>query len=159
VTSGQGREEDWQELVQRAREQIQRDLDGRALPPAEEVLAQVREKRDCTIAPLGVRDRSGGEPDDLPISAAWLFPEYDFHAIDLDRYRGVIIERLLERGTWEQVRWLFATYGEECVALWVRLHGFRLLSRRSFALWRVALGVTDYVAPDWAAQAKEMEDW
>ena len=96
---------------------------------------------------------------DLPDSTAWLFPEYDFDSVGLESHSGVSIERLLERGTWAQVRWLFATYGEERVAEWVRRHGFRLLSRRSFALWRLALGVADYVAPEWAIEAKRMETW
>jgi len=95
----------------------------------------------------------------LPADTAWLFPEYDFEAIDLEHHGGVIIERLLERGTWEQVRWLFATYGEERVAGWVRRHGFRLLSKRSFALWRLVLGITDYVAPEWAVEARRAEAW
>jgi hypothetical protein len=95
----------------------------------------------------------------LPPDSAWLFPEYDFEAMDLERHSGVIIERVLERGTWEQTRWLFATYGEARVAAWVRQHGFRLLSGRSFALWRLALGITDYVAPAWAVEARRMDPW
>ena len=95
----------------------------------------------------------------LPADAAWLFPEYDFDTMGVESHRSVIIERVLERGTWEQLRWLFATYGEASVAEWVRRHGFRLLSGRSFALWRLALGVTDYVAPEWAVEAKRMESW
>lgn len=71
----------------------------------------------------------------------------------------MIIERVLERGSWEQVRWLFATYGEAEVTEWVRQHGFRLLSKRSFALWRLALRIADYVAPDWAVEAREAEPW
>jgi hypothetical protein len=97
--------------------------------------------------------------EDLPEDSAWLFPEYRFEDIRLDSYRAVIIERILERGSWEQVRWLFATYGETEVAEWVRRHGFRLLSKRSFALWRLTLDVEDYFAPDWAREAKEGEPW
>ena len=95
----------------------------------------------------------------LPANSAWLFPEYDFDTMDLECHRSVIIERILERGTWEQLRWLFVTYGEASVAEWVWRHGFRLLSSRSFALWRLALGVTDYVAPEWAVEAKRREPW
>lgn len=95
----------------------------------------------------------------LPFDSAWLFPEYDFEAISLRDHRGVIIERILERGSWEQIRWLFNTFGEELVAKWVKEHGFRLLSKRSFALWRLTLGITDYKAPQWAAKAKETEAW
>ncbi|MCD6345190.1 MAG: hypothetical protein J7M17_06285 [Anaerolineae bacterium] len=95
----------------------------------------------------------------LPANTAWLFPEYAFATMNLELYRSVIIERVLERGTWTQVSWLFATYGEADVAEWVRRHGFRLLSRRAFALWRLALGITDYVAPEWVVEAKRMEPW
>ena len=95
----------------------------------------------------------------LPVDSAWLFPEYDFEAISLRDHRGVIIERVLERGSWGQLRWLFTTFGEKLVAEWVKEHGFRLLSKRSFALWRLTLGITDYKAPQWAVEAKETEVW
>ncbi len=106
--------------------------------------------RDAVEIPAG---------DRLPADAAWLFPEYDAQSITLEHHRGVIIERMLERGTWEQLRWLFATYGEDEVAAWVQQHGFRLLTKRSFALWRLALDVTDYKAPAWAVEAKAMQAW
>lgn len=95
----------------------------------------------------------------LPADTAWLFPEYDFESVDTEHHSGVIIERLLERGTWEQLRWLFGAYGEDRVAEWVQRHGFRLLSKRSFALWCLALGVTDYASPAWAIEARSMEVW
>lgn len=97
--------------------------------------------------------------NNLPIDSAWLFPEYDFERMNLEDYRGVIIERILERGSWGQIRWLFESYGESLVADWVRKHGFRLLSKRSFALWRLSLGIEDNSAPAWAITAKEMEPW
>jgi len=96
----------------------------------------------------------------LPGDMAWLFPEYNFSAMTAETHKGVIIERILERGTWAQTRWLFATYGEKAVVTWVQQHGFRLLSKRSFALWRLALDIADYRAPDWAVQAKKLpEAW
>lgn len=95
----------------------------------------------------------------LPQDSAWLFPEYDFEEIRLKQHRGVIIERILERGSWEQLRWLFNTFGEAEVAAWMRKHGFRLLSKRSFALWRLALNIDDFQAPDWALAAKASTVW
>lgn len=94
-----------------------------------------------------------------PADMEWLFPEYHFQEMNLADHASVIIERVLEKGNWEQLRWLFATYGEAEAASWVRKHGFRLLSKRSFALWRLALNVTDFDAPDWAIAAKEMEPY
>ncbi len=90
----------------------------------------------------------------FPADMAWLFPEYAFATMDSQSHQGVIIERVLERGSWEQVRWLFATYGEKVVAQWVSRHGFRLLSKRSFALWRLVLNVESFTAPDWSIAAK-----
>ncbi|WP_157913009.1 DUF6922 domain-containing protein [Candidatus Promineifilum breve] len=97
---------------------------------------------------------------DLPTDMAWLFPEYAFLTIGVQSHQGVIIERVLERGSWEQVRWLFTTYGETAVAQWVGKHGFRLLSKRSFALWRLVLDIETFEAPDWAVAAKKLpESW
>lgn len=95
-------------------------------------------------------------PNGLPETTDWLFPEYDFAAMDTETYSGVVIERVLERGTWAEINWMFDRYGDVRVAEWVRRHGFRLLSRRSFALWQLVLDVQDYVAPDWAVEAKAM---
>lgn len=95
----------------------------------------------------------------LPPDTSWLFPEYKFETMGLESHAAVIIERILERGSWAQLRWLFNYYGESRVADWLRQHGFRSLSQRSFSLWRLALGVTDYVAPEWAVKAKEMSIW
>ncbi len=43
-------------------------------------------------------------PETLPADASWLFPEYDFATMNPEDHAGVIIERILERGSWEQVR-------------------------------------------------------
>ena len=102
---------------------------------------------------------SARSPHTLPVSTAWLFPEYDFTDMNAEEHAGVIIERMLERGSWDELRWLFGHYGESRVAEWVCHHGFRLLSKRSFALWRLVLGVDDFVDPEWAREAKEMAAW
>ena len=36
-------------------------------------------------------------PNGLPLSSAWLFPEYDFAQMNPDEYAGVIMERILNR--------------------------------------------------------------
>jgi prevent-host-death family protein len=41
-----GRQENWRELVQRARAQIRAEIGERDLPPSEEILRQTREQRD-----------------------------------------------------------------------------------------------------------------
>ncbi|HID63238.1 MAG TPA: hypothetical protein EYP49_10925 [Anaerolineae bacterium] len=39
-------------------------------------------------------------PHELPMSIAGLFPEYRFESMDAETHESVIIERILERGTW-----------------------------------------------------------
>jgi hypothetical protein len=95
----------------------------------------------------------------LSCDLEWLFPEYDFAEMGLSSHQGVIIERVLEKGSWEQVRWLFKVFGEETIAEWVRKHGFRMLSRRSFALWKLSLDIKEFITPDWAIQSKDEDLW
>ncbi len=85
----------------------------------------------------------------LPESTAWLFPEYDFGKMDDEGYASVIIERILERGTWDELRWLFARYGRQRVTAWVRRYGYRGLSPYSFDYWRWVLGIKRYKLPPW----------
>ena len=96
-------------------------------------------------------------PNGLPVSSEWLFPEYDFARMNTEEYAGVIIERILDHGSWAEVNWLFERYGTLQITEWVKQHGFRLLSPRSFALWRLNLNIGDFVAPEWAVKAKAME--
>jgi hypothetical protein len=93
-------------------------------------------------------------PNGLPKTSEWLFPEYEFAHMNPDEYAGVVIERVLDRGSWPEINWLYERYGEARLAEWVRQHGFRLLSPRSFALWRLILNVDDFVAPEWAVKAR-----
>jgi hypothetical protein len=102
--------------------------------------------------------RASTSKNGLPESTAWLFPEYGFGKMNPRTHRHVIIERILDRGTWHEINWLFDTYGERDVRDWVRQWGFRVLTRRSFALWQLVLGIRRYRAPAWARAAK-MDPW
>lgn len=46
------RQEDWRDLVDRARAQIRSDLAGRELPSPDEVLVHTREERDAQLVGL-----------------------------------------------------------------------------------------------------------
>lgn len=89
-------------------------------------------------------------PNGLPETSDWLFPEYDFEKMRPRKHISTIVERILERGTWEEINWLFDHYGERQVKQWIRQQGYRALSRKSFALWRLVLGIRRYRAPTWA---------
>ena len=46
----------------------------------------------------------------LPISLQPYFQEYDLAALRLRRDANLIIQRTLEFGTWDEIRWLFQVY-------------------------------------------------
>ena len=85
----------------------------------------------------------------IPPSLAICFAEYRLEALDLERDAVLIIERTLEDGTRAELRWLFASYGLPRIRDVVRRMGFRKLSKRAFAFWRLVLGVEEYVRPPW----------
>ncbi len=80
-------------------------------------------------------------PGDIPSGLRPHFQEYDFESLDLERDANLIIQRTLEYGTWDEVRWLFATYGDPRIRTFVRERGERLLSRVTFNYWRKLLGI------------------
>jgi hypothetical protein len=88
-------------------------------------------------------------PNGLPADSAWLFPEHPFDAMNPERFSTVIMERVLERGSAAQTRWLLRQYGTRAVAAWVRRYGYRRLSRKVFEYWRWVFGIKRYHRPPW----------
>lgn len=58
-----------------------------------------------------------------------------------ERHRGWFIERLLEDGDSNDLRWLFRTVPQPAIADWLRRYAGRRLSRRSRALWCTLLKI------------------
>lgn len=85
----------------------------------------------------------------LPASSDWLFPEYEFERMTPARFADVVIERVLDRGSVAEVRWLLQHYGRRRVKAWVRRFGYRRLPRRIFEYWRWVFGVKRYHVPPW----------
>ncbi len=72
-----------------------------------------------------------------PATLLRLFPHH--RAEEVATHPQLVIARLLEDGDGADLRWLFATVGEEAVRRWFAERGGRQLSARSRAFWRVAL--------------------
>jgi len=75
-------------------------------------------------------------PKGIPTSLRPFFQEYVLEDIDPDKHPFTVIERTLEWGNREEVHWLFARYGRERLADWVRQAGWRCLSRHTLHLWK-----------------------
>lgn len=88
------------------------------------------------------------------MAAQRLFPGYRPRDLSLDLAEATILERLLEDGDRDDLRWLVSRVPRERLARWVSERGARQLSDRSRAFWSVVL---DLPAP--ARRAKGEELW
>jgi hypothetical protein len=77
----------------------------------------------------------------IPAGLKPYFQEYDIAQLDFVRDANLIILRTLEFGTWDELRWLFATYHRKRICLFLREHGERWLKPVTFNYWRKLLGV------------------
>lgn len=74
------------------------------------------------------------------------FQEYDTDHLDLKRNADLVIQRVLEFGTWEEIRWLFQLYGARRIRLFVRRRGERWLQPVTFNYWRRLLRIRSWTS-------------
>lgn len=91
---------------------------------------------------------------EIPPSTRWLFPEYNFEGMSAEEFFPVIVERILNRGSWAEIRWLLERYGKERVAGWVQRHGYRRLDKRALHYWCWMLGVKEVRKPPWEMEGQ-----
>jgi hypothetical protein len=77
----------------------------------------------------------------IPVGLKPYFQEYNLARLNIDNDANIIIQRTLEFGTWDEIRWLFETYRSKRIRLFVREHGERLLKPVTFNYWRKLLGI------------------
>lgn len=77
----------------------------------------------------------------IPAGLKPYFQEYDTAQLDFTRDANLIIQRVLEFGTWDEIRWLFETYRSKRIRLFLREHGERWLHPVIFNYWRKLLGL------------------
>ncbi len=77
----------------------------------------------------------------IPIGLKPYFQEYDLNDLELGRDANLIIQRTLDFGTWDEIRWLFSQYGVKRIRLFLREYGERWLKPSSFNYWRKLLVV------------------
>jgi hypothetical protein len=78
---------------------------------------------------------------EIPDRLKAYFQEYEPGQLDFAQDANLVIQRTLEFGTWDEIRWMFRLYGKKRVRQFVREHGERLLKPVSFNYWRKVLGV------------------
>jgi Family of unknown function (DUF6922) len=86
------------------------------------------------------------QPQPIPLSLQPYFQEYNLNDLRLKRDANLIIQRTLEYGTWDEVRWLFQVYTRRRIQRFLREHGERWLKPCTFNYWRKLLGVRRWQA-------------
>ena len=77
----------------------------------------------------------------IPAGLQPYFQEYDPASLDLRGAADLVIQRTLEFGTWDEVRWLFGLYGKRRIRRFLRQRGERMLPPVTFNYWRKLLRV------------------
>jgi hypothetical protein len=77
----------------------------------------------------------------IPAELKAHFQEYDTSQLDFTRDANLIIQRALEFGTWDEIRWLFETYRLKRIRLFLREHGQLWLKPATFHYWCKLLGI------------------
>ena len=83
-------------------------------------------------------------PAGIPVSLRPFLQEYALEDLDPERSAFTVIERTLAWGDLPELRWLFARYGPERLAEWVRQAGWYCLPRRRLKYWLCFFELTDY---------------
>lgn len=101
-------------------------------------------------------DTTENEPAtaEIPASTRWLFPEYNFDLMTAEEFFPVIVERILNRGSWAEIRWLLGRYERERIAEWVQRHGYRRLDKRALHYWCWMLGIREVRKPSWETETQ-----
>jgi hypothetical protein len=77
----------------------------------------------------------------IPAGLKPYFQEYDIARLDIGSDANLIIQRVLEFGTWDEIRWLFTTYRSKRIRIFLRAYGERWLKPVTFNYWRKLLGI------------------
>jgi len=93
---------------------------------------------------------------EIPAGLKPHFQEYDPASLYLKRDANLVIQRTLEFGTWDEVRWLFRLYGKRRVGAYVRQYGERGLSPVVFNYWRKLLGIRKWRKPPFSEVRNEL---
>ena len=81
--------------------------------------------------------------NDIPASLAPFFQEYNLEQLDRERSAGTIMERTLQYGDREEIRWLFTCYSQDRIRAWVQKWGQMALPEPHLTFWRLVLEIAE----------------
>jgi hypothetical protein len=85
----------------------------------------------------------------LPSSLCHLFWEHDFKALTWGGDRDLIISKVLESGTWDDICWLRRALTKEELRAWLLARKGRGLDERRLSYWGLMLSIPDRTVSAW----------
>lgn len=75
----------------------------------------------------------------IPISLKPFFQEYDISKLTPETDSFTIIERVLQFGNRQEIKWMFDTYSQEKIFLWLMQYGNERLPQPHLNFWKLVL--------------------
>lgn len=95
---------------------------------------------------------------EIPESVRRLLWEYDPpRSSSSAEWERIVIERVMARGGWAEMRWLVRTFDRNALASYLRARGRRALAPRELRFWCTVSGVEAAEAGVWVQAARERE--
>lgn len=77
----------------------------------------------------------------IPASLAPFFQEYNLEQLNLVRSRFTIVERVLQFGNRQEIRWLFTVYPKPEIKDWIIRWGDEALPEPHRTFWKLVLDI------------------
>ena len=100
--------------------------------------------------------RKGIPSPQIPKALQPYFQEYGVSQLNITRDANLIIQRVLEFGTWKEIRGLFERYGSKLIRLFLRERGERLWRPVTFPYWRKLMGIRRWRKSPFPATRNEL---
>ena len=95
---------------------------------------------------------------EIPTTVRSLLWEYSLGDTTLsDRWYPTIIERVMQRGGWDDMLWLLRAFDRERLRAFLVHRGRRVLAPRELRFWARICGVADEEQDAWVHEARERE--
>jgi hypothetical protein len=77
----------------------------------------------------------------LPVRLRALFWDYSFAKLRWPRDRELVVNRILQSGAWEDVKWLRSEFGDAALRVWIVRRRGRGLSPQQLRYWQLVLAI------------------
>jgi hypothetical protein len=95
---------------------------------------------------------------EIPATVRSLLWEYSLgETTSGDRWHSTIIERVMQRGCWDDMLWLLRAFDQGRLRVFLEHRGRRALAPREVRFWARICGVPDDQQNTWVREARERE--